>query len=160
MAPGRKKRTNGSTGRAGSDRGVARYQRSARVNQVLREVLADELARLEDTDERLGLLTITAVQCDVEMRRAVVLFSSMTEAEADALAEVRVRLQAEISRQVKLKRTTLLSFAEDPAVAAGQTVEDFLRGLPEAGPAEDGDTWVARRAGDREVGQATGNDEP
>jgi ribosome-binding factor A len=56
--------------------------------------------------------------------------SSLTEAEADALAAVRVRLQAAISQQVRLKRTPQLRFAPDPAVAAGQRIEDILRSLP------------------------------
>jgi len=102
----------------------------ARVNQVLREVLADALERLEDTDSRLGLLTITAVDCDPDLRHALVLVSSMSEEEAEALAGVRVRLQAAISKQVRLKRTPQLRFAADPAVVAGQRVEEILRGMP------------------------------
>ena len=39
-----------------------RYPRSARVNEVLREVLAEALERLADADERLALLTITGVE--------------------------------------------------------------------------------------------------
>ena len=40
--------------------------------------------------------------------------------------EARVRLQAAIGRQVRLKRTPQLSFAADPAVPTGQRVEDIL----------------------------------
>jgi ribosome-binding factor A len=100
------------------------------VNEVLREVLADALERLEDTDERLGLLTITAVECEPDLRHALVFFSSMSEAEEEALATARVRLQAAISSQVRLKRTPLLRFAVDPAVVAGERVDDILRQLP------------------------------
>jgi len=114
------------------------YPRSARVNEILREVLADQLERMEDLDERLGLLTITAVQCEPDLRHALVLLSSMTEDEEAALAGVRVRLQAAISRQVRLKRTPLLRFAADPAVAAGQRIEDILRSIPEVPEGPDG----------------------
>jgi ribosome-binding factor A len=126
----------GSHGRSrrGGDRwgaGAAkRYPRSARVNEILREVLADELERMEDKDERLGLLTVTAVQCDPDLRHAVVLFSSLGEQEERALAEIRVRLQAAVSTQVRLKRTPLLRFAADPAVAEGLKIEEILRRLP------------------------------
>jgi ribosome-binding factor A len=99
------------------------------VNEVLREVLAEELERLEDHDETLGLLTVTAVECEPDLRHALVLFSSLGEAEAEALARVRVRLQSAVAAQVRLKRTPHLSFAADPAVAAGTRVEDILRGL-------------------------------
>ncbi|HET6964617.1 MAG TPA: 30S ribosome-binding factor RbfA [Acidimicrobiales bacterium] len=114
------------SGQRGSSRG---YGRMARVNQVLRQVLADELERLEEFDERLGMLTITAVQCDPDLRHAKVLFSSLSEAESEALAEGRVRLQAAISREVRIKRTPQLRFEADPAVAAGQRIEDILRSL-------------------------------
>ena len=117
--------------RAGS--GTARdYPRSARVNEILREVLADELERMQDIDERLGLLTVTAVQCEPDLRHALVLMSSLSEDEEAALGEVRVRLQAAISRQVRMKRTPQLRFAADPAVAEGQKIEDILRHLPES----------------------------
>ena len=37
-----------------------RYERTARVNEVVREVLADELERL--SDPRLGFVTVTGVE--------------------------------------------------------------------------------------------------
>jgi ribosome-binding factor A len=107
-----------------------RYPRSARVNEILREVLADELERMEDNDERLGFLTITAVECDPDLRHALVLFSSLGEQEEQALADVRVRLQAAVSTQVRLKRTPQLRFSADPAVAEGMKIEEILRRLP------------------------------
>ena len=114
-------------GQRGSSRG---YARTARVNEVLRQVLADQLERMEELDERLGMLTITAVQCDPDLRHATVLFSSLSEEEAAALEEARVRLQAAIGHEVRMKRTPQLRFVADPAVAAGQRIEDILRRLP------------------------------
>jgi ribosome-binding factor A len=109
------------------------YPRAARVNEILREVLADALERLTDSGERVELLTVTAVTCDPDLRHATVLFASLSEGTAEVLEELRPRLQAAISAQVRLKRTPLLSFAADPAVASGQRVEDILRSL-EPGP--------------------------
>lgn len=114
------------SGQRGSSRG---YARTARVNQVLRQVVAEELERLEELDDRLGMLTVTTVQCDPDLRHATVLLSSMTGEEEEALEAVRVRLQAAISHQVRIKRTPQLRFAADPAVAAGQRIEDILRSL-------------------------------
>lgn len=118
---------------AGSPAASRRYPRSARVNEVLREVVAETLERMSDTDERLRLLTVTAVDCDPDLRHALVLLSSLDDEEAQALADARVRLQAAISAQVRLKRTPQLSFAADPAVAQGQRVEEILRRLGEDG---------------------------
>jgi ribosome-binding factor A len=134
MAGARHRR--GSTGGRRSASSAARqFPRAARVNESLREVLADALKRLTDTDERLGMLTITAVECDPDLRHARVLFSSLDDNERTALTETRIRLQAVISQQVRLKRTPQLRFEADPAIAAGNRIEDILRGLsgPEPG---------------------------
>lgn len=113
-------------GQRGSSRG---YARTARVNEVLRQVLADALERLEEFDERLGMLTITAVACEPDLRHATVLFSSLSENESTALEEARVRLQSAIGHEVRMKRTPQLRFAADPAVESGQRIEEILRSL-------------------------------
>jgi len=106
-----------------------RYPRTARVNEVVREVLAEELERLADTDERIDLLTVTAVKVDPDLRRATVMLASLSEPAKEALEEDRVRLQAAIGRQLRMKRTPQLSFQVDPAVTTGSRIEDILRGL-------------------------------
>jgi ribosome-binding factor A len=119
-----------STGRRSTASSARQFPRAARVNESLREVLADALERLTDTDDRLGLLTITAVECDPDLRRARVLFSSLDDDVLTVLSETRVRLQSAISQQVRLKRTPQLRFEADPAIAAGNRIEDLLRHLP------------------------------
>jgi ribosome-binding factor A len=119
-----------SSSRRSSGRSDRQFPRAARVNESLREVLADALERLTDTDERLGLLTITAVECDPDLRHARVLFSSLDEEMRTVLGGTRVRLQSAISQQVRLKRTPQLRFEPDPAIAAGTRIEDILRHLP------------------------------
>ncbi len=110
-------------------RGRTGYPRTARVNQVLHEVVAEEVERLGDHDPRLHLVTVTGVTCDPDLRHATVWLGSLSEDAAAALAEERVALQAAIGRQVRLKRTPLLTFAADPAVASGSRIEDILRTL-------------------------------
>ena len=110
-------------------KGPRRYPRTARVNHVVQEVVADELERIDD--DRLQLVTVTGVQVEPDLRHAVVWISSLPEAAAVALAQHRVRLQAAIGRQTRMKRTPELTFRPDPAVASGQRVEDILRGLEE-----------------------------
>lgn len=109
--------------------GSRRFPRMFRVNELLREVLAEELELLEDDDERLGMLTITAVEAEADLRHATVFLSSLHEGAEEALAEHRPRLQAAIGRQARLKRTPQLSFEVDPGVRQGAIVEEILRGL-------------------------------
>ncbi|HUR18085.1 MAG TPA: 30S ribosome-binding factor RbfA [Acidimicrobiales bacterium] len=109
--------------------GRRRYPRTARVNELVREVLGTELERLSDIDERLLMATITHVEVSSDFSHATVMLSSLSEAAEQALVENRVRLQRAIGRQVRLKRTPLLGFAVDPAIESGQRVEAILRGL-------------------------------
>ena len=116
--------------RWGSPSGGPRFPRTLRVNHVLQEVVADELERLGDDDPRLALVTVTGVKVDPDLRHATVWLSSLSDAAKEALGEDRVRLQAAIGRQVRMKRTPQLTFAADPGVAQGARVEDILQSLP------------------------------
>lgn len=115
------------------------YSRLDRVNESLREVIADELERVDD--ERLELATITGVKVTSDLRQALVWYDSLRGEEEvlAALAAQRVNLQAAIGRQLRLKRTPELSFAPDPAIASGSRVEEILRALhdePDPSPGE------------------------
>ncbi|MGH9070856.1 MAG: ribosome-binding factor A [Acidimicrobiales bacterium] len=97
------------------------------MNQVLREVVAEELERLADTDDRLRLLTVTGVVAEPDQRHAKVLFAQLEIPAEQALVEVRVKLQAAIGSQLRMKRTPRLAFAQDPAILAGNRIEEVLR---------------------------------
>jgi ribosome-binding factor A len=106
-----------------------RYPRTARVNELCREILGDELERIDD--DRLHLVTVTHVDVDPDLRRARVDFSSLGEGEEEALEafdELRPRLQAAIARQARLKRTPELRFAVDRVIEQGARIEELLRG--------------------------------
>ncbi|MDA8290683.1 MAG: ribosome-binding factor A [Actinomycetota bacterium] len=103
------------------------YPRVARVNALLQEIVGEEIERLSDVDERLRLLTVTAVECDPSLRQAVVLLSSLPAAAGEALEEHRRALQRAIADEARLKRTPTLGFVADPAVRAGAAVEEALR---------------------------------
>ena len=107
----------------------ARYARSLRINQVLREVLAEELERLADADERLRLLTITSVDTSPDLRTATVYLSTLEAEAAEALEERRTQLQRRVGKEMRIKRTPRLAFAADPAVQSGAAVEEALRRL-------------------------------
>lgn len=94
---------------------------------MLVQVLGDALERLRDDDDRLALLTVTGVSTDPDLRHARVFMASLPEGAQLALEARRPELQAAIAREVRLKRTPTLSFVADPAVAAGERVEEALR---------------------------------
>ena len=104
----------------------------ARVNELVREVVAEEIERISDNDDRLDLVTVTGVAVDADLRRGRVLVSSLSPDAELALEEHRVRIQSAINRQARLKRTPQLSFSCDPAVESGKRVEDILRDLRRA----------------------------
>jgi ribosome-binding factor A len=110
-------------------RRTATYPRSLRVNQVLRQVVAEELERLADADERFRMVTVTSVDTAADMRTATVYLASMDADVAEALEERRPHLQRHIGLQVTMKRTPRLTFKADPAIVAGSRVEELLRGL-------------------------------
>jgi ribosome-binding factor A len=118
------------------NRGTAPYPRALRVNQVLRQVLAEELERLADADERLRMLTVTAVETAPDLRHARVYLSSLSDDATEALAERRAQLQQEVGRQVRMKRTPQLEFGLDPGVVAGGRVDEALRRIYDRRPAE------------------------
>ena len=110
-----------------------RYPRTARLNELVREIVADELERVDDT--RLDQVAVTTVSVDPDMRHATVYFDSLTGEETDdevltALREHRVRLQRAIGGQARMKRTPELVFRPDEVVRLADRLERILRELP------------------------------
>lgn len=114
-----------------------RYPRTARLNESLREVIAEELTRIDD--ERLDLVTITAIDVDAEMNRAIVFYDSLRGEDGDAeileaLNAHRVRIQGSIGRQVRAKKTPILTFKPDEVIRSAEHIEQILQStetLPE-----------------------------
>jgi len=116
------------------------YPRTARLSEVLREVIADELTRIDD--ERLELVTITAIDVDPEMNRAIVFFDSMFGEEDDetvieVLNEYRARMQSSINRQMHARKTPILSFKPDEVIRSAARIEELLRQKPNTQPDTD-----------------------
>lgn len=93
-------------------------------------MIAEELVRIDD--ERLALVTITAVDVDNELNRAVVYFDSLSGEEGDAavrdvLEGHRRRIQASINRQMRAKKTPVLDFRPDEVIRTAERIEGILR---------------------------------
>lgn len=86
-------------------------------------------------DERLAFVTITRVDVDSEMNRGVVHFDSLSGEDGDAaiveaLEEHRVRLQGSVGRQIRAKKTPILSFRVDDVIRSAERIEKILRDNP------------------------------
>lgn len=103
------------------------YPRSARVNQILREVISDELMRLSDVDDRIGFVTVTGVETTEDLRQATVFLDTLDDSTREVLEERRAQIQGSVNAQTRFKRTPKLAFRADPAIAAGSAVEEVLR---------------------------------
>ncbi|MDE0579652.1 MAG: 30S ribosome-binding factor RbfA [bacterium] len=109
----------------------ARYSRSARLGELLREIVASELAQLDD--DRLALTSVTGVETSVELSRATVYISALDDDAAtealEALEEHRYQLKQAVARAAAVRRVPDLSFALDPSISAGERVDQILRNL-------------------------------
>ena len=115
--------------RRGRSSHTRRYPRTARLNEVLREILAEALEHVSGNDDRLELVTITGIECDPDLRAATVFYSARTEGADEALQQHRVKLQSYIAKETRLKRTPQLSFVVDSGVTTGWRIEELLKGL-------------------------------
>lgn len=107
-------------------------QRIRRVNEILREVVAEECRNLKDP--RIGFLTITGVSTSPDLRNASVYFTVLGDEQVEAETEQALlgaasRIRAAIGEQVRLKYLPKLSFVPDPAVAHARRIEEIFRDM-------------------------------
>jgi ribosome-binding factor A len=115
-----------------------KYPRTARVNEVMLEVLADELERM--SDPRLELVTLTGVDVTRDLAYATVYYSTLAAAAAsapegvaeragEALTAAAPHLRGLVGRQMRIRQVPKLTFEPDPGIIAGQRIEEILRGI-------------------------------
>jgi ribosome-binding factor A len=97
-------------------------ERMRRVNESVRQVLADALPGLQDP--RIGLVTVTGVETAPDLRHATVFVSVLgssrkRRASLDGLDAAHGVLQARLARELRMKRTPQLTFEYDPTVERG-----------------------------------------
>lgn len=108
------------------------YPRTARLNRLFQEILAEELELIDD--DRLQMVTIMSVDCEADLRRATIYYDTLAGGDDDevvlgALGEVRHRLQGAIGRQARVKRTPELIFRPDEVARGAARLEEVLRSI-------------------------------
>jgi ribosome-binding factor A len=114
------------------------YARTARLNSLLQQIVADYFDRSEDGE--VGFLTITGVEVDNDLNVAEVFVSSFDvdpatdhEAAMELLnllrAQHRNPIKRAIADEAQLRKTPNVVFKFDHGVQAGNRVEEILRTL-------------------------------
>jgi ribosome-binding factor A len=113
-------------------------ERMRRVNESVRQVLAEALPDLKDP--RIGLVTITGVVTSPDLRVATVYVSVLGNARKrratlEGLASAHGLLQGQLARQLRMKRTPELTFEYDLSVERGVRMTQLI---DELAPDSDG----------------------
>ncbi len=106
------------------------YQRSARLNELLREIIAEELERIDD--DRFDWVSVVSVEVDNELTKARVYLSSLEENEDEivkVLSEYRGQFRKVIGRSARIRRVPDLVFMIDPSIRSGNRIEEILSEL-------------------------------
>jgi ribosome-binding factor A len=114
--------------------------RMRRVNEAMREILSSHIA-LDLKDPRIGFVTVTAVETSPDLSAARVFVSVLGEpAEQQealtGLSAARGVLQARIGRELRLKRTPMLTFVHDTTVDRGMRIEQLIQEVLREGEGE------------------------
>jgi len=104
-------------------------ERMRRVNESVRQVLAEALPELKDP--RIGLVTVTGVDTAPDLRHATVYVSVLgsarrRQASLQGLTAAHGLLQGRLARQLRLKRTPQLTFEYDPSVERGVRMTQLI----------------------------------
>ena len=106
--------------------------RMRKINELLKEVIADSVTDLKDPG--IGFLTITGVNASPDLRSAFVYYSVLgsdeeVEATGEALTRAAPHIQGVIGRQVHIKYTPVLTFRIDPSIGEGLKIDRLLHEL-------------------------------
>jgi len=115
-------------------------ERMRRVNESVRQVLAEALPELKDP--RIGLVTVTGVDTSPDLRQAVV-YVSVLGSEKKRTSTLRGLeaahglLQSRLARELRMKRTPQLTFEYDPSVERGVRMSRLIDELAPENDADD-----------------------
>lgn len=108
--------------------------RMPRVNELLREVIAEEVRDLKDP--AVGFVTITEVDTSPDLRNAYVYYTALGSEEeqaasAAALLRATPHIRSRVGSQVRLKYIPALEFRVDPSLETGMRIDSLLREIGE-----------------------------
>ena len=116
-------------GRKRHNRSGAPGTRTAKAGELIRRVIASELELIED--ERLDLVSLTGVDVDRDLHKAVIYFTTFDrddDPEIDeAFDEYRGRLRHAVSQGTQLRRAPELEFRSDSTLRSAERIEEILR---------------------------------
>ena len=142
-------------GRGRHNRSGAPGTRTAKAGELIRRVIASELEYIED--ERLELVSLTGVDVDRDLHKAVIYFTTFDrdgDPEIDeAFEEYRGRLRHAVSQGTQLRRAPELEFRSDSTLRSAARIEEILRQEAERPPVPDLDSGAASEAGDGREGE-------
>jgi ribosome-binding factor A len=116
-------------------------ERMRRVNEAVRQVLADAVPELKDP--RIGLITVTGVDTAPDLTHATVYVSVLgsSRKQKEALLGLETAhgvLQSRLARELRMKRTPQLTFEYDPTVERGVRMTKLIDELaPDDDDADD-----------------------
>ena len=119
-------------------------QRIRRVNEAVKEVLADRLA--DAKDPRIGFVTVTDVRMTPDLKAAEVFFTVLPDDEDTrtttqaGLDSATPLLRRELGSRLRLRNTPELRFTHDPVPEQGRRIEELLRREHERDAAVEDDT--------------------
>lgn len=105
-------------------------QRLRRVNESVKEVLAEQLVDLKDP--RLGFVTVTDVRTSSDLRSAEVFYTVLPDDEssrastAAGLRSATPLLRRELGARLRMKHVPDLHFRHDPVPEQGRRIEQLL----------------------------------
>ena len=115
-------------------------ERMRRVNEAVREALAEAIGELKDP--RIGFVTVTGVETSTDLRQARVYVSVLgnerkREKTLKGLESAHGVLQARLASELRMKRTPQLTFQYDPTVVEGVRMSQLIDELAPEGRSED-----------------------
>lgn len=109
-------------------------ERMRKINEVLREVIAETVGDLKDP--RIGFVTVTGVSTAPDLRHATVYYSVLGDPEnsaetQEALDHAAPYVQSVVARQVRLKYIPKLHFTLDDTIERAMRINRILHDIHE-----------------------------
>lgn len=127
-------------------------QRLRRVNESIKEIVAEVLPGLKDP--RIGFVTVTDVRTTTDIRQAQVFYTVLPDDEETArqtesgLRSAAPLIRRELGARLRTRLTPELTFVADPVPERGRRIEQILRDVPAAEEAHDLDAYRVDDDGD------------